>query len=375
MRRKDFENLDVPYREKKDALDRRFNKALSADSPRAGELTELIFNDLDTANFGIPQFTGLPIHERILISDYLYQCASSVEVNLLEARLHYLEWLDYTEQQNNRLANVLFNDGKMPKSESPKDDLPNAFDRLHIGGFFRSIGSTLDCLGAVIVGILGLPISLRKADIVAVRNVLAGLKDDGTQTLKTQLDFSAHLEDVISASGPEGWLTWTTQYRHMYVHRGRRLILSHFAESDIVIYGPDHKPLPPRIHIEQHLSKSPDKSDVEAMIKSKTPILNENAEITLKGIFSSSRQLVDDISEKLVDIWQQRLTQRLLITQPIVQWKNKPKANAFNGYDPSAPSLDIGEIISHPILGKRFKAAAVFDKDRSLWNGTDWLKS
>ena len=110
-----------------------------------------------------------------------------------------------------------------------------------------------------------------------------------------QLEFRDFLEDVIQHSGPEDWLVWATQYRNMFVHRGRRIIMSHFEESDVILYGANHQPLPPRMNLESHLAIEPEKTDVEAMVKTRTVILNENAKDTIDGIFQSTRDLIETV--------------------------------------------------------------------------------
>lgn len=374
MRRADLEKLKQPYTNPKQEIDRRFASAIGADTPHAREIASLILDGLDTTNFGLPQFISVPVHERILISDYFYQCATSIETNLVEAKLHHLEWLDYVEQHGKRLADLAQNDNKAPKSEAPIDDLANALERLHVGGFFRAIGSALDCLGATIAGGLGLSLRLRKADIRNVRDALRNIKSDGSAGNKLQTDFGVFLEDAIAQAGPKDWLIWSTQYRHMFVHRGRRQIVGHLEESNITLFGSNHQPLPPRLEMNPHLSNQPDRTDVEAMVKSRTVILNENAALTLEGILGSTRQLIDDTCERLVEIWQQRTATPSLINQPVYQWSDVPKECLFQGYDTSVQPPEIGMFMGHPIFVKRLQSAALMDKTRPLWTGTAWVK-
>lgn len=374
MRRADLEGLKTPYKDPKQEIDRRFASAIGADTPHAREITSLIFNSLDKTNFGLPQLSTLPIHERILVSDYLYQCATSIETNLIEGKLHYMEWLDYVEQHGKRLSDLARNNNKMPKSEAPIDDLPGELEKLHVGGFFRAIGSALDCLGATIAGVLGLSVRLRKADITNVREKLRKLKDDGSSGTKIQIQFAAFLEDAIIHAGPNDWLVWSTQYRHMFVHRGRRQSVGNLVESDILLFGPNQRPIPPRLEMYPHLSNQPDRTDAEAMVKSRTVILNENAQVTLTGILASTRQLIDDACEELVKIWKQRSANHLLINQPLDQWNDMPKACTFRGYDPSIPAPSINVLMGHPIFVRRLQAAALMDQQRGLWSGTVWVK-
>ena len=106
MRQEEIDILKVPYAQEKNQIDRRFHSSIGADIPSAAKLVNEIFHDFDATFFGVSWWTSLPTEERILISDYLYQCANSIEVNLAEAKLHYMEWLDARNQANERIAYV-----------------------------------------------------------------------------------------------------------------------------------------------------------------------------------------------------------------------------------------------------------------------------
>ena len=72
---------------------------------------------------------------------------------------------------NKKIANIVTRDSsgridsKCQNLNRSNDELPRKLEDMHICGFFRAIGSSLDCLGAAIIGVLALPNNLRKADI------------------------------------------------------------------------------------------------------------------------------------------------------------------------------------------------------------------
>jgi len=278
MRKEDINSLSEPYAQSRVTLDRRFHSAIGADVPSAGILVKEIFNDLDIQSHGISWWQSFPAQERILISDYLYQCADSIEVNLVEARLHYLEWLDVRDRQNARLADVISRSPygelkrKYPPSIAPIDDLPNKLEGMHICGFFRAIGSSLDCLAGVIVGVLGLNSSLRWSDIGSVEAALKKLQPQGTPGSQVQLDFRDLFESAKKTSGPEDWLAWASQYRNMFVHRGRRLAFGGFVPREVLLLDSEDQVIP-RSKTQLHLAKYPDKSDAEAFIRKDVGIL------------------------------------------------------------------------------------------------------
>src|SRR5688500_17737213 len=87
MRDEDRKKLSEPYQTERLGIDRRFHSAIGADVPNAGVLVREIYSDLSRATMGVSWWDAVPIHERALISDYLYQCAFGIEVNLAEAKL------------------------------------------------------------------------------------------------------------------------------------------------------------------------------------------------------------------------------------------------------------------------------------------------
>ena len=375
MRKEDIKKLSQPYDNSNTDIHRRFNSAIGADVPSAGQLAEEIFNDLDENDFGISWWNNLPKEERILISDYLYQCAGDIETNLVEAKLHFLEWLSAKEKSNDRIANAIYRDStgkldfKMPPPITPLDDLPDALKALHICGFFRAIGSILDCLGATIIGVLALPKDLRKASIDNTEKALKKIKDSGASNLQT--DFLNFYEGAKKSCGVEDWLEWADQYRNTYVHRGRRTTAFNVHAREILLYDSNGQ-INPRAESTTHLSKYPDRTDIEAFIKSKDIWLNEDAEVTLNGIFNSCRNFVEIVSEQLLSIWQQRRINPTLLEQPQIQWEKLFKVCNFAGYDTNSQPLNSDSGRLNGILIHRMLSASVFDHQRNFWKNSKW---
>src|SRR6266404_5583737 len=186
MRNEEIKILNEPYTTPNEGLDRRFESAIGADIPSAGQLIVEILDDLDEQTFGISWWSSVPVEERILIGDYLYQCAEGIEKNLIEAKLHYWNWLDARKRMDDIIADSVKLDSqgrpyqKFPPAKSAMDELPFKLEGMHICGFFQAIGSTLDCLGGVIIAVLGLKASLRKNDILSARRILKALKTPQT---------------------------------------------------------------------------------------------------------------------------------------------------------------------------------------------------
>lgn len=378
MRQEEITKLSEPYTDTRSDVDRRFDSVIGADLPSSIKLLNEISADLDIHSFGI-SWWQTPVQERILIADYLYQCADGIEKNLVEAKLHYLEWLDVRERQNKRIADgIKFKpDGepyfKHPASQAPIDDLVNRMEGLHLCGFFRSIGSSLDCLGAVIISVLGLDTSLRHSSIDSAERTLLAVKDDGSPGAALQIEFRDFFEDVKKSSGPEDWLEWADQYRNMFVHRGRRL-----THNEIIPREPrlvDSRGVwIPRANSTLHLAKYPDKSDAEALIKLDM-LLNEDADVTLSGIFRSTRELEETTCSRLLSIWHARRVNPALIEQPQTQWiKKRLKRCSFSGYNPNVEENTTDVSTGHPVMFKRLLAASADDAHRdNTWKDSIWL--
>lgn len=306
------------------------------------------------------------------------QCAFGIEVNLAEAKLHYLEFLHAREKQNKRIADVVSLtptgefEVKMPSARTPLDDLPNKLESMHVCGFFQSIGSALDCLGGVIIGVLGLPYDFRKNDIGAVERAFKKLNNDGTPGKGLQFDFLDLFRLVKTTTGVPEWVEYSDQYRNMFIHRGRRLMFNQMTPRPSIVVDKDGN-WRPITTATMHLVKEPDKSDAEGFIHSNVT-LNEDAETTLTGIFDSCRNMLTRLCDRLLEIWHERRADPSLIDQPASQWDANFKSCNFVGFDPSVPRIEKDSLLVSPVLLRRMVAAATDDSHRSLWVGSPWDK-
>ncbi len=189
MRRSDFEKMSGPYDSDHPSSDR-FADALGVAVKTSQELRQEIIGDLDSKLHGVGWWAPHPgTSRRILISDHLLLTLAGIETNLAEAKLHLLELLEQDDEEDHIVANAIRHerDGKwsikMPKRERPQAELPLKLAALHISGFFRAVGSALDCLGAAIVGVVALPVSILRADVDRAQNAFDKLKLPATRTL------------------------------------------------------------------------------------------------------------------------------------------------------------------------------------------------
>src|SRR5262249_693268 len=141
MRRVDLERLSREYAAD-EPREGRLARALQVDIPVWRQLSDDIFRDLDEYVFGVGWWAPGPgTSRRILISDHLYNCVRSVGTNLIEARLHLSEALDFWERESDFHARAVSvnTDGtpkvSIPERRRPLDEITSAMGTLHTIGF------------------------------------------------------------------------------------------------------------------------------------------------------------------------------------------------------------------------------------------------
>jgi hypothetical protein len=373
MRKEDLEILSKPYDQDESNEKGRFNSALGADVESLSNLLDELVDDL-APQYGVAWWTSLPTHQRVAIGDYLYQCVFAIETNLAEARLHYLEVLGTRRDQDRRIASaVQLQNGepivKLRPPTSPLDELPDRLEMMHVGGFFRALGSALDCIGAAIIIVLGLDTQLRRAGFKTALKILDELDKKGVPT-PIQLDFKQFIEAAIESLGPTDWLNWMSEHRNLLIHRGRLIIQKEIVPAGVMLY--DHRGVPiVRSKQISHLPRFPDKSDIEAWATTKYTILSEDADTTMQGLFHSTRNLILEVGDHLTSAWQRRRSNPVEILQPATQWGPKSSSSAFVGYSGAAP-IAMDTITMSPATSKRFRAAGLYDLPH-FWADCDFL--
>ena len=351
--------------------------ALGLALPNFDQLTEAIFGDLqDSPPFGISWWDPTLAPEfRILVSDQLYVCTKSVFDNLIESSLHWLEFIDWKGHDDN-LIPVKVENGRLypgaPRRDTPLQVLTPWMKNLHTVGIIRALASALDCLSGTIVGVIGLPTNILRADFKRVRNQLIAVQNcedlDRTKDKEIQACFSSIVDTLIDQHGPSGWVEWMLDYRNMLVHRGRRIGIGQIFPSEVL--GPDG--LPARAFRHSYLPLDPARSDVEVLCDDDRivgSLLTEDAGTTLEGLITSTSGLVDSIATELYEIWTWRRQNPTAIVQPNSQWGRTSESTNFVGYSPGESQVDISKSTArtHPEIRRRLCAAALDDENRHRW--------
>lgn len=376
----DLARLNEPYPETLEPTDKDAMEAIGLRLSNWSGLEDEIWADFtEVPPYGVRWWVPEPgTSRRILISDQLYCCLSSVVSNLTEAKLHWLEYLHAADRDDARLANVVRTTPtgptmSMAKPRSPYDQLSPDFMRMHQAGMVRALASALDCLAGVIIGVAALPQSILRADLARVRRYLATIGSGSTVGASRQTQFAAQLEDAIAVAGPPGWLDWTIDFRNMLVHRGRRIELGQFVPIKPVLYGPNGHPAPRARRI-SHLPRDPGRSDVEVFLDTPSRfVLHEDSRQTLEGLMRSTIDLTEGTAEYMRELWRWRRANPAEIPQPRDQWPNGPstQSTGFDGYQPNQLVFNPQVGMMHPVTARRFRAAALDDAARPQWTTFD----
>jgi hypothetical protein len=298
---------------------------------------------------------------------------------MVDAQMHRLS-LEHCDDEERRVQQHMVSlrpvqgglafDMQHPVRTNAQEDLPRVLGDLHRVGFFRAIGSALDCLGTVLVGVMAVPIGLVASDLGKARRWLRRLSSTPIRSPggRMQAAFSSFLEAAIADAGPEDWLPWTLGARNMYVHRARRLQLSTVTPRKTGIIGHDGVPQV-LSEVTQHLARSPLHSDVEVLSASAyDPVLNEDASTTIAGVFKSAAALIEAVSAGLTRAWHLRRRGPALLEQPLVQWKTPaPPASRFAGYAPGSRPFGHNAMLTNPEVVRRLKVAALDDPNAQKW--------
>lgn len=378
MRRSDIDLLSRPYAgsAESDLPEERFADALSVGLPATRALAASIRTDLAPDDFGVGWWKAFEpafgVRARILVSDQLYRSAASIETNIVEAKLHLLEAQDAWERIDKKLARMVTRarDGSLrmahPPSLAPADDLADRMAALHVAGFFRALASGLDCLGTCITGILALPgLWILKASLGTARGALKNLSPRDQR----RIDFREDLDALVRGAGPADWLDWALHYRHMLVHRARRVEMNALDVSSHIV--DQHGQPIIRAKANMQLIRNPGRSDVEAWrtLSTQPPVLTEPARVSMEEVLRSALHTIEGTSTLLMSFWSWRKSAPMDLPQPPSQWANADAGEAvsFPGYAPQSFKFEPKMMSSHEINLQRIKAASLADADLPNW--------
>lgn len=384
MKASDSARLSQPFPGGPDVSGRAPVAALGVEIPAWDALEDRIFADLiEDAPYGIGWWAPHPgTSRRILISDHLYACTASVSTNLVEAGIHLLELIDAIEREDDFHADAIHIVRGTPTMRlRPRTTALEALGpeivRMHEAGVARALSGALDCAAGSIIGVMALPRNILKADFMGVVLYMRNRKDwQQTQGHDYQRTFLADLNSIIDKAGPAGWFDWLLNFRNMLVHRGRRLEIGQFLPREPVLLDGRGRPVL-RARVVTHLPLQPERSDVDIHREPNLPpVLTEDSRQTLEGAMGSVRSLLGALAERLNAAWDWRKANPAVLPQPQQQWAEvlppaQGQAEGFGGYAPGSHPYEPEQLMSHPRIGHRMLAAALFDHQRAQWHNFD----
>jgi hypothetical protein len=348
-----------------DAGNAEFEKALGCWAPNWRALFAAVLADLDSDELGIRWWKDqLPAQERILISDQLIVCASSVGQNMREAWFHLLE-LRAARDEATKLAAMRFRGGPLAPMApaSGADELSMLQVETHLSGVFRALGSAFDCLAATIIGVAAVPQRILRADFQALSRYLSEpTPTDASPDRLWHAELGKDLRSIVEAAGPTNWLSWAMDFRNMLVHRGRHTTFKYVDGKQSPIVSPTGDTIyTATVHYIPPLD--PGRAEVEVLRDGRDLgfFLKEDAGATVEELAGSTLYVVEKTCVKLLTIWSSRRASPGEHIQPKSQWhpKDHCKPSGFPGYASGVLNVEFDQIRSGGLVVRRMAAAGL----------------
>ena len=194
-------------------------RAVGVTTPELTSLISELNQAISCSAWGFAQLADLDdLEQRALVSDQLLSAADGTLEALLDAAISAREVSEYTGP-----TGLPYPDA----ADSLNDMMRLERLRRAVASFFDAIGTTLDCMAAVLVVITRAPLSVQRADFAQLSRL------DATKPYATafanpvpqhQRDRWSELVvelDEATAVGPNDWLQWSLEMRNALTHRGR----------------------------------------------------------------------------------------------------------------------------------------------------------
>lgn len=353
--------------------DRLLEARLGVQVPSVRTLADEVLSDLDTHVHGVGWWAPHPDDKRrIFISDYLVQLLWSCPQNLVEAALHLIEVETNHERVCDQLKHVVGRELKvrMPPKTSLRELLPGRLVDMHTAGVFRALGSALDTLSGLVVAVGAFEQKIITMDFDKLFKRPIALTPGG----QLQERIKTVVEDSVRAAGPTGWLSWTTEYRNMLVHRGRRLQLGSLVpDAGPPVLDASGTPIL-RARGIMHLARDPKNSDLQAYFgvnpqpSRLSNVLDEDGVRALRGALEAVVFVARRVCDVLLEVWRARRAAPHLLFQPRAQWPELSiHPDAFTGFAPGSVPVAPTSVTASVNMVVRLQAAAVESSLRSKW--------
>ncbi len=319
---------------------------LGARLSKTRELADRLTDSISADAGGFPFFANLRLEGRAVVSDQVVGAARAIEVNFAEARIH----------ESNRAK---LGEGGFGLPVTPEDHERGIRYDAEGVAFFRAVGSSLDCIAAVCVGLLRLPSSIRQASF---RDVLSTDPARAPDEILRRL--WSGLQELVRHEGndPSCWLAWTLEMRHALMHRGRQMnMLIPRPTPPPLVALPHHvatEVARERFRADSHFRTKPWLPDMRHLADAKDvasdAILREPADVTVRGIADALARLLERCSGWLLDSWESIEDPDI----PLPAWEVK-RAHAidFRGFIPDHELPPMSAMLVSPRDAERVRLA------------------
>jgi hypothetical protein len=319
-------------------------------------LERRILDDYEPEQWGIGRFTGIvDVVQRAVASDLLISLCEGAKTALLDLAMASARYTD-----------LLGPNGRtMPGPETTIDD------RVEVAQLdatstecFRALGSALDCLAGLGVLMIGLPLSVQRAE----GSWLLRTPSHPDMAPRQQEAWDALVAVVASHADDHapGWLAWSLETRNAVIHRGQllRLWLNRprlGSTDDPQFIVRTNTPIQYLVRVEPHLRRRPWLPDMHALTSGgdlSELWLIEPAHMTLDHLKTAVAALAEQVAVSLSTIWD---TAMIEFEWPAASWQLEPResgrridlADRFRGFVPTYPVPPPAEIRMHADSAKR----------------------
>lgn len=299
---------------------------------------------ISSAVWGFPQLAGIPdVEQRALVSDQLLSAADGMLDALVDGAISVLD------------VDVHTGPTGLPYPDA-EDSLNNMLRyewlRRAVSDLFDAVGTTLDCMAAVLVVVTRAPLSVQRADFAQLSNLdpeKAHAAAFAEPVPEVQHDLWADLLAELRAAatdGPPDWLGWSLEMRNALTHRGRvtNVYLPRSISRRLAVPPTSQ---PQRLYrYDLHLRRRPWLPALEGMLAGPglpDSWLDEPAGRTAEGVRDALLKFVERMMRWAAELWGADLQQRLVA--PIRRWGlPAPPSIAFAGARPGGTTPISGAI-------------------------------
>lgn len=256
---------------------------------------------------------------------------------------------------------------RMPTEETAREHIRDgAWADIHLAAFVRALESSFDCLAAVAIGVLRIPMPIALAQLSQFKN-LANLKPRTSEMARSWGHWGT-LVNFHEAAPPNGWREWLNGMRNLYVHRAhqsRMLLQRTITPSEPRVLFVSETPeadMKRSARFDQHLRRRPRLADMEDYVLAPTVSdlwIDEPATVTLAGAFDAANEFVEDAAQFLLRWWEYaEKWGSTAFPPPRRAWKPAQALGpSFGGAAPSGTPFQAARSEGHPNLARRLQVA------------------